>query len=145
MECMANSDNVIRAGLTPKLRDIPNLISNLTYDASPASKHVVSPNPFSVSARSDASHTLLYDPPITEFSVLLTRLPPGQEETQRALGGPSIGIVTEGKGRIRSSDGEDVVLGTGEVFFVGAGSSIVVSVPDEANGDLVIFRAFAEA
>src|ERR1700722_11977479 len=25
IECMANSDNVIRAGLTPKLRDIPNL------------------------------------------------------------------------------------------------------------------------
>ncbi|KAF8798497.1 RmlC-like cupin [Phlegmacium glaucopus] len=42
-ECMANSDNVIRAGLTPKLRDIPNLISNLTYTASPPSKHVVEP------------------------------------------------------------------------------------------------------
>ncbi|KAF8798466.1 RmlC-like cupin [Phlegmacium glaucopus] len=42
IECMANSDNVMRAGLTPKLRDIPNLISNLTYTASP-SKHVVEP------------------------------------------------------------------------------------------------------
>jgi mannose-6-phosphate isomerase len=142
MECMANSDNVIRAGLTPKLRDIPNLISNLTYDASPASKHAVSPNPFG----SGSTCTLLYDPPITEFSVLLTRLSPGREEAQRALGGPSMGIVTEGKGRIRSSDGgEDMVLGTGEVFFVGAGSSIVVSVPDEVIGDLVLFRAFAEA
>ncbi|KAI0257034.1 mannose-6-phosphate isomerase [Lactifluus subvellereus] len=31
IECMANSDNVIRAGLTPKLRDIPNLLGTLTY------------------------------------------------------------------------------------------------------------------
>ncbi|TFK93123.1 RmlC-like cupin, partial [Polyporus arcularius HHB13444] len=30
-ECMATSDNVIRAGLTPKLRDVPNLVAGLTY------------------------------------------------------------------------------------------------------------------
>ena len=35
IECMANSDNVIRAGLTPKLRDIPNLVNTLTYAAAP--------------------------------------------------------------------------------------------------------------
>lgn len=31
VECMANSDNVVRAGLTPKFRDIPTLIDILDY------------------------------------------------------------------------------------------------------------------
>ncbi|KAJ1935942.1 Mannose-6-phosphate isomerase, partial [Linderina pennispora] len=32
IECMATSDNVVRAGLTPKLRDVPVLVDMLTYD-----------------------------------------------------------------------------------------------------------------
>ncbi len=43
VETMASSDNVIRAGLTPKLRDVPNLLENLTYVAAEASKHFVTP------------------------------------------------------------------------------------------------------
>ena len=31
VECMATSDNVVRAGLTPKLRDTEVLCSSLTY------------------------------------------------------------------------------------------------------------------
>lgn len=32
LECMANSDNVVRAGLTPKFKDVPTLISMLSYE-----------------------------------------------------------------------------------------------------------------
>jgi len=32
IECMANSDNVVRVGLTPKFKDIPTLIEMLTYE-----------------------------------------------------------------------------------------------------------------
>jgi mannose-6-phosphate isomerase len=31
VECMATSDNVVRAGLTPKFIDVPTLCSMLTY------------------------------------------------------------------------------------------------------------------
>jgi mannose-6-phosphate isomerase len=31
IECMATSDNVVRAGLTPKYRDVQTLCSVLTY------------------------------------------------------------------------------------------------------------------
>lgn len=31
IECMATSDNVVRAGLTPKYIDVPTLCSMLTY------------------------------------------------------------------------------------------------------------------
>ncbi len=35
MECMARSDNVVRAGLTPKYKDVDTLASMLTYDTKP--------------------------------------------------------------------------------------------------------------
>jgi mannose-6-phosphate isomerase len=35
IECMANSDNVVRAGLTPKFQDTETLISMLTYESGP--------------------------------------------------------------------------------------------------------------
>lgn len=136
IECMANSDNVIRAGLTPKLRDIPNLVSTLTYVPAPASRHVVKPVPFSASSAS-----MLYDPPIPEFSVVSTTLAPGQTEGQRAIDGPSIAIVASGKAELQWASGSlDVVRG--EVIFVGAGMSINLF----ATGDekLEIYRAFVE-
>ena len=32
MECMINSDNVVRGGLTPKLKDVDTLVSMMPYD-----------------------------------------------------------------------------------------------------------------
>ncbi|MCL7653892.1 mannose-6-phosphate isomerase, partial [Klebsiella pneumoniae] len=36
LEVMANSDNVLRAGLTPKYIDIPELVANVKFEAKPA-------------------------------------------------------------------------------------------------------------
>jgi mannose-6-phosphate isomerase len=41
IECMANSDNVVRAGLTPKYQDIPTLMTILDY--SPNSAQIIKP------------------------------------------------------------------------------------------------------
>ena len=132
---MATSDNVIRAGLTPKLRDVPNLISCLTYEAADASKHKVEAAPFE-----SCSHTWVFDPPVPEFSVLYTRLGSGTEEVHRKLEGPSVMIVTGGSCKIEWLGGE---LGatTGEVFFVAAGTGLKI-VGNEENTE--VFRAFAE-
>jgi mannose-6-phosphate isomerase len=135
---MANSDNVIRAGLTPKLRDIPNLVNTLTYTAAPASRHVVKPLPFSVSLAST-----LYDPPISEFSVVNTTLTPGQTEGHRAIDGPSIAIIASGKGKLQWSGGSlDVVRG--ETIFVGADTAIDLFAAGEEGEKLEIYRAFVE-
>ncbi|KAG6917106.1 hypothetical protein DXG01_003926 [Tephrocybe rancida] len=134
MECMANSDNVIRAGLTPKLRDIPNLVSGLTYNASPAAKHLVSPSSF-------GSASTLYDPPISEFSVVQVKLAPGAREKHRSIDGPSIAIVTDGAGAV-DWGGEKLEVGLGDVFFVGAGTEITFGARD---GEFVVYRAFVEA
>ena len=126
-------------GLTPKLRDIPNLVSNLTYTASPPSKHVVEPKP--KRSVSPSSFSTLYDPPIPEFSVIQVKLPSGEKECHDEIKGPSMAIVTQGKGKV-SWRIESLEIGLGDVFFVGAGTRINF----EANGvgELVVYRAFVE-
>ncbi|KAJ7594993.1 mannose-6-phosphate isomerase [Mycena floridula] len=135
IECMANSDNVIRAGLTPKLRDIPNLIDGLTYIAAQGSKHRVTPTPFGSSGFST-----LYDPPIPEFSVVQVRLEAGAKETHPGVKGPSLLIVTDGAGILGWSSGS-LEIGLGDVLFVGADSE--VDFISEAG--LTLYRAFVEA
>ena len=136
---MANSDNVIRAGLTPKLRDIPNLISNLTYIASLPSKHVVEPKP--IVSDSQSSFSMLYDPPIPEFSVIQVKLPNGGKEFHGGIKGPSVAIIAEGKGKVSWGQGSlDISLG--DVFFVGAGTRIEFEA--SGIGELVIYRAYVE-
>ena len=135
---MATSDNVIRAGLTPKLRDVPNLVAGLTYEAAPASKHVVEPRSFD-----SATHSTLYDPPIPEFSVVRAVVPKGEGETHPPVDGPSIAIVTEGSGTVAWGGGEQMAVGEGNVFFVGAGQEVRLGAGGQ--GPLVVHRAFVEA
>jgi len=136
MECMANSDNVIRAGLTPKLRDVPILVSTLTYAAAPWSKHRVTPTPFR-----STSKTTLYDPPIPEFSVTRTILANEERESHPAVAGPSIAIFTEGRGSVSWQSGS-LEVGEGGVIFIGADTPIEIS---GGKGSTTIFRAFVEA
>ncbi|KAH8118040.1 mannos-6-phosphate isomerase [Phellopilus nigrolimitatus] len=145
VETMATSDNVIRAGLTPKLRDVPNLIAGLTYIASDPSKHAVAPLAFGVTdpfadTRADSQ---LYDPPIPEFSVVRLEAERGASAKHDALRGPSIFIVTGGSGRI-TWDGEGGEAGEklseGRVFFVGAKTAVIFA----AEASLEVYRAFVQ-
>ena len=137
IECMANSDNVIRAGLTPKLRDIPNLVSGLTYNASLPTKHVVNSKRFSDGV------SILYDPPIPEFSVVQVVLDDrGEKETHRPIKGPSLTIVTKGAGVV-SWAGERLEVRKGDVFFVGADTGVGLECGQD--GKLTMYRAFVEA
>lgn len=131
---MANSDNVIRAGLTPKLRDIPNLVGGLTYIAAEGTQHTVNPSPF---LKDGGAISTLYDPPIPEFSVVRIVLSRGATESHPPLGGPSLVIATEGSGTVTWQDGT-LEVGVGDVFFVGAKTQI------DFTGDLVLYRAFVE-
>lgn len=138
MECMATSDNVVRAGLTPKLRDVPTLTTMLTYTSSPPSEQILPP----VGFRS-TKHTTLYDPPIEEFAVLLTNLSEGQEEQFEGIDGPSILIFTALDGEVSLVSGEETISikREGQVFFVGAGAEVTL----KAEGKMTAYRAFVEA
>lgn len=90
------------------------------------------------------SFTTLYDPPIPEFSVLLTDVPASKSASHRPLEGPSIFIVTSGSGSLSfgGRDDKQEIKSEGEVWFVGAGTSIRYTAG--SNG-LVLYRAFVEA
>lgn len=135
MECMANSDNVIRAGLTPKPKDIPNLLAGLTYKAAPWANHMVQPSTSSDSA------TVTYNPPVQDFTVLALNLAQGGAESQCAINGPSIIIATEGAGFIKwDKDSKSLALTSGSVVFVGAN----VPISFNALERLTVFRAYVD-
>ncbi|CAG8508777.1 10710_t:CDS:2 [Paraglomus occultum] len=132
VECMAASDNVVRAGLTPKFKDVPVLVNMLTYNYGPADKQILSPIRHS-------STTVLYDPPIEEFSVLLTTLTrENASEEFDPISGPSVLIVTEGTGvMIVDNQERKKELWPGGVYFIGAGIKIRIDTKD----GLVAYRA----
>ncbi|CAG8457354.1 4910_t:CDS:2 [Scutellospora calospora] len=136
VECMAASDNVVRAGLTPKYKDVPVLVNMLTYRYGSAKSQLLTPIPYNNSPSS-----LLYDPPIEEFSVILTNLNTQyRKEVFIGIAGPSIIIVTEGKG-VLLFENKSEVLEPGSIFFVGANVSITVESAEDCD-KLILYRAF---
>jgi len=136
LECMAASDNVVRAGLTPKARDVDVLIDMLTYESASASAQRLDAPIWDGDA---SGSTLLYTPPIPEFSVLVSSLDIGASCKHRALHGPSIALITEGQGSF-TVDGKAIPVSKGRVFFVPAEQELDVS----AESRLVVARAFVE-
>lgn len=136
LECMAASDNVVRAGLTPKARDVDVLIDMLTYESASASAQRLDAPIWDGDA---SGSTLLYNPPIPEFSVLVSSLDIGASCKHRALHGPSIVLITEGQGSF-TVDGKAIPVSKGRVFFVPAEQELDVS----AESRLVVARAFVE-
>lgn len=159
---MANSDNVLRAGLTPKLRDVPNLIACLNYGAGPPSKHVVEPVSFPDRSKSQCvfsscspisrrtitnllatrtAKSLLYEPPISEFSVVQVELGSSEKETHRAIDGPTLFVVTTGGGKVAWGEDGSLDLALGDTIFIGAGTQVEFT----SGGDgLVVYRSFVE-
>jgi len=133
---MATSDNVLRAGLTPKHRDVDNLLASLTWTF--GVQHSVEPKPLLSSVTTDYSR--VYDPPVPEFSVVQVRLPPGEKEAHPAFDGPSILIVTEGWGRLSTSGEDDIGLKEGSVVFIGAG--VDASFSSGGADPLALYRAY---
>lgn len=150
IECMAASDNVVRAGLTPKFKDTETLVNMLTYNFAPIDEQKMTPTEYPYAtlnrkAYSGGSSVDLYDPPIEEFSVVRTALRGGQggKATFEPLAGPSVVICTGGKGRISvGSTTEDVK--EGYVFFVGATAECVLQAEGGEDDEFVTFKAFCE-
>lgn len=148
IECMAASDNVVRAGFTPKFKDVQTLVDLLTYDYAPIDAQKMEPKdyPYAVlnrAAYSSGSESTLYDPPIDEFSVVRTVLKSsGSKATFDPIEGPSIVICTNGKGKI--SVGPTVKeIKEGWVYFVGATAELVLE-SDNGDEDFITFKAFCE-
>lgn len=149
VECMAASDNVVRAGLTPKFKDVDTLVSMLTYNYAPIEEQKMHPTEYpyatlNAKAYSSGSTATLYDPPIDEFSIIRTVLSgDGSKATFEQLDGPSIVICTTGKGKI--SVGPTVHdIEEGHIFFVGATAELVLTSEGGKDDSFITFKAFCE-
>lgn len=103
VELMANSDNVLRGGLTPKHIDVPELLNNLVFDA--VEPQILQPEPIGTSWQ-------VYRTPAPDFSLSVSRLP--TDATTTVSSGPAIFLLTEGE---ISIDG-GVRYKMGDAFFL---------------------------
>ncbi|KAK6630836.1 hypothetical protein RUM44_003006 [Polyplax serrata] len=125
IECMANSDNVIRAGLTPKFRDIETLCDMLTYKS-------YQPDEILFCPIKENEYCLLYSPPITDFAVAKIVLPENCHYTLQKRCSASILLIIEGTGTTSTT-----VLEFGKVLFVPESTEIKIT----SNG-ITMYQAF---
>ncbi|CAH00771.1 mannose-6-phosphate isomerase PMI40 [Kluyveromyces lactis] len=139
IECMAASDNVVRAGFTPKFKDVKNLVEMLTYTYDSVEKQKMSPENFERS--SGQGKSVLFNPPIEEFAVLYTTFQDGVGTRHfEGLHGPSIVITTKGNGFIKTGDLK-LKAEPGFVFFIAPGTEVDFIADDT---DFTTYRAFVE-
>lgn len=128
IEMMAASDNVLRAGLTPKHVDIPELLETTSFNPIP-------PPHWAPSASSDADDVLLA-PPVDEFELHVLRL--GGPDVRLEHSAPRVVLCLAGTVRV-TRHAESLALQQGESVFVsccqgpvrvgGAGRAAVAQTP----------------
>ncbi len=112
VELLANSDNVVRAGLTGKHIDVPELLRLLDPAA---------PVP-AIEPRAAGQGLSVYDAPVPEFR--LYRAEPGAGEVTLPGGGPRIVLCTEGAAELRAASGALKVV-RGESAYLPASDGAV--------------------
>jgi mannose-6-phosphate isomerase len=112
LEVMANSDNVLRAGLTPKFIDIPELLANLKFEAKPAATLLTQPQ--------TQGDSLNFPIPVEDFAFAIHTL----SATPQTLAQHSAALLfcIEGQAVIEKA-GQQLVLQPGESCFIAASES----------------------
>ncbi|HEV2639346.1 MAG TPA: mannose-6-phosphate isomerase, class I [Actinocrinis sp.] len=130
VELMASSDNVIRAGLTPKHIDIPELLKVLDPTV---------PVPV-LAAVAEGPGVEVFDTPVPEFRLRrITAGAPGTDAlavTVPGDGEPRILLCVDGAAELHGAGGETLALGKGASCFLGA-EDVAVTV----SGPGVLFLA----
>ena len=136
---MARSDNVLNTGFCPRAdRDSPSLFTSaLTFSPSSGEDAILKP---SSSDKSGNGKTKVLAPPMSEFNMLVTNLGKGEKETIKAIKGPSVMLVTAGKGKLKAG-GETKEAKEGYVFFIGQGTELAI----ESDEGLELHTAYCEA
>ncbi len=128
VEIMANSDNVLRGGLTPKHVDVPELLRVLDFESGPA--------PFVHATGTGVEHTYLT--PAPEFALSRLELAAGQEVTL-THDGPQVLLCTAGAASLSSPEGGALRLSRGSsAWFPAADGAVAVRAHEEGTQ---LFRA----
>ncbi|MET9294966.1 mannose-6-phosphate isomerase, class I [Streptomyces sp. NPDC003077] len=139
VELMANSDNVLRCGLTPKHVDVPELLRVVRFQARDAG--VLRPE--ARGSTGEATPEEVYPTPIDEFRLSRYVLghgagpaaPMAADPVPLDARTPQILLCAAGHALLRDQAGEELRLAPGESAFVRAGERVALS------GAGTVFRA----
>ncbi|WP_127783825.1 mannose-6-phosphate isomerase, class I [Rhodococcus sp. X156] len=129
VEVMANSDNVLRGGLTPKHVDVPELLRVL--DFAHGDMPVLSGTPWSGGPASQGAAELGYPTPTEEFALSRVELPAGDRLTL-GRGSPQVLLCTVGQARLSTADGAELTVDKGgSVWLPATGAAVSVVAGDD--------------
>ncbi|MCL2179388.1 MAG: mannose-6-phosphate isomerase, class I [Proteobacteria bacterium] len=132
VELMANSDNVLRGGLTPKRVDVDALLSILRFESCTPTPQQALPKPGEV---------CLFETPVSEFCLSLLRVSPKAPCAPQRRG-PEVLLVLEGEvaaqgpsGSLRLRRGQSAFVAADEGPYVLMGEGLVArATPGEVAG-----------
>ncbi|KFP05382.1 Mannose-6-phosphate isomerase, partial [Calypte anna] len=121
VECMACSDNTVRAGLTPKFIDVLTLCEMLNYTPAPSSSKI-----FPATQSQLDPCVYVYDPPVPDFAIMRIEIPPSIKlYLLSALESASILLVIQGTAVATSTAAaSEMSLRRGSVLFISANESL---------------------
>ncbi|WP_149179927.1 mannose-6-phosphate isomerase, class I [Streptomyces sp. TRM49041] len=121
VEVMANSDNVLRCGLTPKHVDVPELLRVVRFEAG---------EPGVLRPEASPSGEEVYETPVDEFRLSRYVRPEGAAPADLTAPAAQILLATAG-----SPKAGDITLTPGQSVFIPAGETV------ELTGSGTLFRA----
>ena len=124
VELMANSDNVLRGGLTPKHIDVPELIKNIKFEYI---------EPVIIEGTKPCMGESVYSAPTQDFGIASIRLD-GSNGYSHEAHSLEIFLVVEGGCVVNNQ----MSIKTGEAFVVFPGNKLNI----HASGKSLIYRAF---
>ena len=123
IELMANSDNVLRGGLTTKHVDVHELIKQVKF---------IPTYPNVLKGEALNEFETRYPCPVPDFGLTKINLPKGKSYTINTSGLEMV-LLTQGEIQL-----DKLLLKAGEVAMLPAGQSVVLT----ANSDSLLFRSF---
>ena len=124
VELMANSDNVLRGGLTPKHIDVPELIKNIKFE------HI---EPAIIEGTQPCMGESVYPAPVLDFGIASITLD-GNTSYKYTAESMDMFLVVEGGCVVNNQ----MSIKTGEAFVVFPGNKLNI----HASGKTLIYRAF---
>lgn len=136
VECMACSDNVVRAGLTPKFKDVDTLVNMLTFNPQTPQVHAGILHDLAPGC----TERVYFLSSIAEFQISKISIRSNLKDVAFANSkSAAIFLVLQGKGTLREMGQEKVLeLKTGTAFFVYANTKFFVS---SSNDELILWKA----
>jgi mannose-6-phosphate isomerase len=117
VEVMASSDNVLRAGLTSKHIDIPELLANVDYVAAP---------PIRIAPEVFHGATKVFYAPVDDFELSITTLVDDRVHPLPGRG-PRMLLCLDGEVTVTTSDDGRLTLPRGASAFVPAGDGVLTA------------------